>query len=222
MRWRCASSASSSRGPSSTRAPAASEVASPQLYVPARQAGELHGPVQGRDPRLLGTGLPDEDRRGAGHRHPPADHAEDQRRVPGRLRRAVRARARRDAPDRARRRPGRLRRLARRARRGRGRGRRRRGGRRRRRRRGPTARRSSPTPAAAAATRWPTRAPAAEPAPTSTTALAGQGRGVHRARASSTPRPRSPRASRTGSCRPTSATRCSRRSSTRSSSTLAR
>ena len=43
--------------------------ASPQLYVPARPPGQLHGPVRRRDPRLLGPGLPAEDRRGAGHRH---------------------------------------------------------------------------------------------------------------------------------------------------------
>ena len=83
---------------------AGKDVASPQLYVPARPAGELHRPVARRDPRLLGAGLPDEDRRRARDRHAPAHHAEDQRRVPRRLRRAVRARARRHAPDRARRR----------------------------------------------------------------------------------------------------------------------
>ena len=32
-------------------------------------AGQLHRPVARRDPRLLGPGLPDEDRRGARHRH---------------------------------------------------------------------------------------------------------------------------------------------------------
>ena len=45
------------------------EIASTQLYLPAEHAGELHGPVQGRDPRLLGAGLPHEDRRRAGDRH---------------------------------------------------------------------------------------------------------------------------------------------------------
>ena len=42
-------------------------------------AGQLHGPVQGRDPRLLGPGLPHEDRRGAGDRHarPRDDHEPD-------------------------------------------------------------------------------------------------------------------------------------------------
>ena len=38
---------------------------------PATRPVKLHGPVQGRDPRLLGPGLPHEDRRGAGHRHAP-------------------------------------------------------------------------------------------------------------------------------------------------------
>ena len=80
-------------------------------------AGALHGPVQGRHPRLLGAGVPDEDRRGAGDRHPPArdDHGPDGR-VPGRLRGAVRARALDDAPERARDEPRGLRQEDRRAR----------------------------------------------------------------------------------------------------------
>ena len=86
------------------------EVASPQLYVPRGPPGQLHRPVQGRDPRLLGAGLPHEDRRGAGHRHASPRHAERARQLPRRLRRAVRARALDDAPDRARGRAGRLRR----------------------------------------------------------------------------------------------------------------
>ena len=110
------------------------EIQSSQLYLPGEHGGALHGPVQGRDPRLLGAGLPDEDRRGAGDRHPPArdDHGPHGR-VPGRVRGAVRARALDDAPERARDEPGGLRQEDRRARQAagaRGRGRRwRRGGR---------------------------------------------------------------------------------------------
>ena len=79
------------------------EISSPQLWLPAEHAGQLHGPVQGRDPRLLGPGLPDEDRRGAGDRHAhPRDDHEPHGRVPGGVRRAVRPRALDDAPERAR------------------------------------------------------------------------------------------------------------------------
>ena len=66
-RTRCASasSASSSRGPSTTAARAARRSPRTQLYLPEGQAGEVHGPVQGRPARLLGPGLPHEDRRRA-------------------------------------------------------------------------------------------------------------------------------------------------------------
>ena len=142
---------------------------------PARQAGELHRAVARRDPRLLGAGLPDEDRRGAGDRHAPAHHAEDQRRVPRRLRGAVRARACRHAPDRARRRPGRVRQLAQgRARRARAPAARRPTRRRAAERARPTARRSSPTRAAAAATRWRTPARPAASGPRSTRGSPGK------------------------------------------------
>ena len=143
------------------------EVASPQLYLPVNRPVKLHGPVQGRAARLLGPGLPHEDRRGAGDRHAPtASRPTARGDLPGRLRRAVRARPLDDAPDRARGAAGRFDAWLARARQA-GRGRRRR------RRpaaaaRAPTARRSSPPTAAAAATRWPTPAPPARSARTST------------------------------------------------------
>ena len=58
-----------------------------------RPPGQVHGPVRRRDPRLLGPGLPAQDRRGAGDQHVAARHAGEGRRVPGRLRGAVRASA---------------------------------------------------------------------------------------------------------------------------------
>ena len=79
------------------------EISSPQLWLPAEHAGQLHGPVQGRDPRLLGPGVPHEDRRGAGDRHAHSrDDDEPHGRVPGGVRRAVRPGALDDAPERAR------------------------------------------------------------------------------------------------------------------------
>ena len=73
-----------------------------QLYLPVDT--EVKFTVQSKDvhPRLLGAGVPREDRRGAGHRHDlqRRDHARG--RLRGRLRGAVRARALHDAPDGAR------------------------------------------------------------------------------------------------------------------------
>ena len=135
-----------------------------------RPAGQVHAPVQGRAARLLGAGLPHEEGRGAGHRRHLQRHAEPDRRLPDRLRGAVRPRprgrcarprswsptrefaawladARQAAPA----------------------------ARRRRRRRRPAARRRgrqgalhAPRATAARATRWPTRAPTADRARTST------------------------------------------------------
>ena len=171
----------------------------------AGAAGALHRPVQGRHPRLLGPGLPHEDRRRARDRHGDPRHADADRRVPRRLRRALRPRPRGDAPDRPRPPARRVRLLAAGARAA-GRGRRRGGAAARRRpaaarRAAPrTARPSSPPRAAAAATRSRTRARPAAPGPTSTRASPARTRRSSR-RASSTRRRRSPRASRTGSCR---------------------
>ena len=101
---RCAStsSASSSPGPSSTRSRGGrADPLDPAL--PARgPAGAVQHPLRGRHPRLLGPGLPHEDRRGARRRHRLPRHAEPPRQLPGRLRRAVRPRPRLHAPDRAR------------------------------------------------------------------------------------------------------------------------
>ena len=88
------------------------EIASNQLYLPKGKAIRLRRPVQGRPARLLGARLPSEDRRGAGHHHPHPRAAGQDRHVPGRLRRAVRARPLRHAPERPRRAPGRLRQVA--------------------------------------------------------------------------------------------------------------
>ena len=136
--------------------------------LPAREhAGQLHGPVQGRDPRLLGPRLPHEDRRGAGDRHAhPRDDDRPQGRVPGGVRRAVRPGPLDDAPERARDDARGLRGQARRARPAARRARAEAEAARR------TARRCSPTPRsrppAGRATRWPTRARPAPRARTST------------------------------------------------------
>ena len=81
---------------------------------PGRRVGELRGAVQGRHPRLLGAGLPHEDRRGPGdHDRVPHDAARGRGRQPrDRLRRAVRPGPRLHAPDGARAAPGRVRGLA--------------------------------------------------------------------------------------------------------------
>ena len=133
------------------------EVASRQLHVPLNRQVAVHAPVQGRAARLLGARLPHEEGRGARDRRHVLRDAEPARRLPDRVRRAVRARARGHALDRRRRRAAGLRRAgwpssASPPRRGR---RRRDGGSAAR----PTARRSSPPrPTAPRATRWPTRA----------------------------------------------------------------
>ena len=166
------------------------------LRVPAgrRQADPLDDAVPRRGPsgalqrqgarrpaRLLGAGLPHEDRRGPGHHDALPHHAQPARHVPRRLRGAVRARALGHALDGEGRHARGLRRLdggaegaaapARRPRahrRGRGAG----GGGAA--AAGSTPRRSSPRataprPRAAPATRWPTRTRARRPARTSTT-----------------------------------------------------
>ena len=87
-----------------------------QPALPAgRHRGEVHGPVQGRDPRLLRAGLPREDRRRAGDRHDLQRRDDAGRQLPRGLRGAVRARALHDAPDCARAAQGRLRVVAERA-----------------------------------------------------------------------------------------------------------
>ena len=53
--------------------------------LPARgRVGEVRRPVQGRHPRLLGAGLPHEDRRGPGHHDELPRHAEDAASAPTR------------------------------------------------------------------------------------------------------------------------------------------
>ena len=79
------------------------EVASRELYLPKDQQVQLHAAVQGRAARLLGAGLPHEEGRGAGHRRQVHRHAEPDRQLPDRLRRALRPRARGHALDGARR-----------------------------------------------------------------------------------------------------------------------
>ena len=124
-------------------------------------AGQVHAPVQGRAARLLGPGVPHEEGRGAGHRRDLPRHAEPRGPLPDRLRRAVRPRPRHDARHRRRGVRGDVRRVPRRRPRTRPRP-----------RRPPAARRrtasSSSRPTAAAATRWPTPAPPARPARSST------------------------------------------------------
>ena len=64
-----------------------------------RRVGEVRRPVQGRPARLLGPGLPDEDRRGARDHHALPRHARTRHRhLPDRLRRALRPRPRVHAP----------------------------------------------------------------------------------------------------------------------------
>ena len=75
------SSASSSRGRSTTTTHRASTSPRP-FSTSRRQSGELHGALARRHPRLLGPRLAHEDRRRAGHRHAPADHPEAHRRLP--------------------------------------------------------------------------------------------------------------------------------------------
>ena len=174
------------------------EIAS-QPALPARgQAGKLRRPVQGRPARLLGPGLPHEDRRRAraSPPHYPRDAGPKTGTYPGRLRRAVRPRPLRHAPDRPRR-------LARRASTSGWRtedagGRRRRPAaarRRRRRRRGARRQgalhRAAPRPPAAPATRSPTRARPAPSARTSTRSSRARTRPSSRSR-SRTRTPRSP------------------------------
>ena len=79
----------------------------------------------------------------------------------------------------------------------------------------------APRPAAPA-TRWPTRAPTGQVGPEPRQGAQGQGRGLHQASRSSTPTRRSRRASRPASCRRTSAIRCRPSSSTPWSSTCRR
>ena len=77
----------------------------PQLYLPDRRVGEVRRQVQGRHPRLLGPGVPHEDRRGAraSRRTTASRRPSLGDRYHGRLRRALRPRPRLHAPDRARR-----------------------------------------------------------------------------------------------------------------------
>ena len=63
---------------------------------------------------------------------------------------------------------------------------------------------TSPRATAPRATRWPTRAPTVLIGPGSRHRAQGQGRGVHQAVDRRSRAPRSPTATRTGSCRPTS------------------
>ena len=67
----------------------------PSCYLPIDRQVALHAPVQGRAARLLGAGLPHEEGRGAGHRRHLHASRRTARALPDRLRRAVRARARR-------------------------------------------------------------------------------------------------------------------------------
>ena len=171
--------------------PSGQDVASPQLYVPPWGGRSTSPSVQGRDPRLLGPGLPHEDRRGARDRHVAI------RVTPKTLgeypvvcaelcglghaaMRQIRARCPREEFDRW---------LPSGAAAAGGR----RGGRRgrRRRRRRPTARRSSPTAGCGGCVpRSPTRGrPADRPRPRR--GPRGQGRGVHPRGDRRTPRPRS-------------------------------
>ncbi|CAA9494025.1 MAG: Cytochrome c oxidase polypeptide II, partial [uncultured Solirubrobacteraceae bacterium] len=79
--------------------------------LPAREpAGAVLHPLRGRHPRLLDPVLPHEDRRGPRRDDRLPRDAQPARQLPGRLRRAVRARPRLHAPDRPRRQPGGLRR----------------------------------------------------------------------------------------------------------------
>ena len=218
---RHASSASSSPGRSSTtRAAGASRTA--QLYLPGGRVREVQRPVQGRHPRLLGAGLPHEDRRGPGH-HDAATasrrssalgdhqivcaelcglghafmrqtaHVLTQPHFAAWVRRASRGRRGRWRPAAAAR-PARRR--TRKALFTNGRQRRAR-------------------PPAARATRWPRRherhdRPEPRPGPQ------GQGRGVHQAVDRCSPTRRSRRASARGSCPRTTGVRCRPAESTRS------
>ena len=182
-----------------------------------RRAGQVHAPVQGRAPRLLGAGVPDEEGRGAGPGRDLPRDAEPRGRVSDRLRRAVRARALGDALER-------------------GRGQRSRtttpGSRssalRRRRPRPaavaaarPTARRSSrPSRAIASpATRWPTPKPTARSGRTSTRSSPTRTRPSSASRSWIRTR-RSPTAIRPTSCRRTMVRPCSRIRSMRSRRTF--
>ena len=70
------SSASSSPGRSTTTRPAARSSPRRQLYVPEGQSVKFDVAVQGRPARLLGPGLPDEDRRRPGHHDALPGHAD--------------------------------------------------------------------------------------------------------------------------------------------------
>ena len=88
---RAASQASSSRGRSTTRRPDGRRSSRTSSTCRRTSRCASH-PVQGRAARLLGAGLPREDRRRARDRHETARDAHEARHLPGRLRRAVRPR----------------------------------------------------------------------------------------------------------------------------------
>ena len=156
---RHASPASSSPGRSSTTRAGGKPFNSTQLYLPEGQSVKFDITLARRHPRLLGTGVPHEDRRGAGHHDELPRHAEAPGQLPRRLRGAVRAGPRLHAPDRARARArGRSTRGCGSASRPAAGGRRRRGRRRRRRRR---RQRSTPRRSSRTATSRPARRPAA-------------------------------------------------------------
>ena len=204
-----ASSASSSPGPSTTASRAARR--SPRRSSTCPSGQPVKFTVQSKDVihdfwvpafRMKIDAVP-------GHQHAPtASRPTKHRRLPGRLRRAVRPRALGDAPDRARR----ARRAefdawladARQARPAAAGG----AGGRRRRRRGADGKTlfTEPPPAAAPATRSPTRARPARPARTSTRSSRARTRPSSSSR-STTRTPRSRRASGRASCRRTTARR---------------
>ena len=196
----------------------ARSVASPQLYVPRGQPVQLHRPVQGRDPRLLGAGLPHEDRRRARDRHAAPRHAQDASAsypvVCAELCGLGHAAMRQTAHVVE---PGRVRQLARRTRApaAAGGGARRRGGAAAGSGRAPTARRSSRRQRLRRLPRARRRRHDRRRRARPRRGPPGQGRGVHRGVDR-----RPVRRDRRGllgraSCRRTSATRCSRQSSTR-------
>ena len=88
-------------------------VVSNQLYLPKDKPVRFDIDSAGRAPRLLGPGLPREDRRRPGHHHQTARDAHQNRHLPRRLRRAVRARPLGHALHRARALARRLRQMAR-------------------------------------------------------------------------------------------------------------
>ena len=172
-----------------------------------RRGGPVQGPLQGRPARLLGSRVAPEGRRRPGDHHGLRAEADQDRPLPGRMRRALRPRARLHAPVHPRRHGGRLQGLGRRHDRAR-----------------------RPGPAAAAAARRPrsTARPLFVAGNTQTGATAcgachtlsaagttaqtgpnldkvaqGLGRGARSRRRSRTPARRSPRASARTSCRPT-------------------